>query len=92
MTKIRAHVVISGLVQGVFFRAYTKDEAEKLGLTGVVKNRWDGMVEAVFEGDKESVEKMINWCHKGPPHARVDNVEVTWEDYAGRFESFSIGF
>jgi len=84
--------LISGSVQGVFFRAYARDEAESLGLTGTVRNLWDGRVEAVFEGDKKSVEKMILWCRKGPPHAFVDDVQVTWEDYKGEFESFFVAY
>lgn len=90
MKKARAHVIIEGMVQGVFFRSYTKDTAESLALTGWVKNRWDGKVEAVFEGDKKNIEKMINWCYKGPSYARVDKVEVSWEDYTGEFNFFSI--
>ena len=58
-------MIISGLVQGVFFRAYAKDEAERLNLTGWVKNRWDGKVEMVIEGEKEKIDEMIKWCYKG---------------------------
>ncbi len=85
-------MIISGLVQGVFFRAYAKDEAERLNLTGWVKNRWDGKVEMVIEGEKKKIDEMIKWCYKGPPSARVDSVESTWEDYRGKFDSFSLNW
>ncbi|MEW6095964.1 MAG: acylphosphatase [bacterium] len=88
----RAHVYISGYVQGVFFRAYTRDEALKLGITGWVRNLADGRVEAVFEGDQLQVEKIISWCHKGPPPARVRNVELNYETYTGEFPTFEIKY
>jgi acylphosphatase len=88
----RAHVLVEGRVQGVFFRANTCDQAEALGLTGWVKNTRDGKVEAVFEGPKEDVEKIIKWCRKGPPGAMVTNVEVTWEKPTGEFRNFSIKY
>ena len=74
--KSKAHVIISGRVQGVWFRASTRDKAEQLGLTGWVKNTADGCVEAVFEGEEERIEEMINWCHQGPPLAEIVNIEV----------------
>jgi len=92
MDKVRAHVIISGLVQGVLFRAYTKDEAEKRSLAGWVKNRWDGRVEAVFEGRKDDIDRMVNWLYKGPPHAQVREVEVSWEDPTGNFDTFSVKY
>jgi acylphosphatase len=70
----RAHLYISGRVQGVFFRAATADEARRRGLSGWVRNRLDGRVEAVFQGEPSSVAAMVSWCHNGPPHARVDSV------------------
>lgn len=73
---IRAHVFVSGVVQGVFYRAYTQQQAQKLGLKGWVRNLPDGRVEAVFEGEKDRVEKMIEWCSKGPPGAGVEGVEI----------------
>mgnify|MGYP000433295461 CR=1 FL=1 len=88
--KVRAHVYISGRVQGVFFRAWTEDEAIKRDLTGWVRNLADGRVEAVFEGDKEAVEDMVKQCWKGPPGARVKNVEVYWEPYTGEFNGFKV--
>ena len=81
--RVRAHVWISGRVQGVAFRAYTIDEASARGVTGWVRNMPDGRVEAVFEGEKAVVEAMIAWCRKGPPAALVSSVEVTWEEPTG---------
>ena len=81
--KIRAQVLIEGRVQGVFFRAETRTVARQHALTGWVKNLYDGSVEAVFEGEEENVEKVIQWCHKGPPHALVTNVTVNRELYHG---------
>ncbi len=90
MGNARAHVIITGKVQGVFFRASTQDEALRLGLKGWVRNLPNGSVEAVFEGDKKAIEKIISWCHEGPPWARVQEVKVKWEPYQGEFERFSI--
>ncbi len=90
--RVRARILVEGRVQGVFFRANTCDRAEALGLTGWVKNTRDGRVEAVFEGQKEDVEKIIQWCHKGPPGAVVTNVEVSWEEPKGEFRDFSIKY
>ncbi len=70
----RAHVYISGRVQGVFFRMSAAEEARRLGLSGWVRNRMDGRVEAVFEGEAQAVERMLQWCRQGPPHAHVDTV------------------
>ena len=92
MKKTRVHVLIKGRVQGVFFRGETCEEARKLGLSGWVRNRWDGSVEAVFEGDKVAVQEMIGWCYKGPSLAIVRDVEVKWEEYKGEFTSFSIRY
>ncbi len=86
----RVHVFISGKVQGVFFRSSTKDRADELGITGWVRNLADGRVEAVFEGEEENVEKMVEWCRKGPEYARVNDVEVISEQYKGEFEGFAL--
>ena len=75
----RIHVFISGHVQGVFFRAYTEAKAKKLKLAGWVRNLPDGRVEAVFEGDDDQVEKMLQWCWQGPPASQVEKVEVKEE-------------
>jgi len=78
--KARAHVYVSGWVQGVFYRWNAKELAKELRLNGWVRNLPDGRVEAVFEGEKNEVEQIIDWCKNGPPGARVSRVEVTWED------------
>jgi acylphosphatase len=90
--KVRAHAIISGRVQGVFFRMETKRSADQFNVFGWVRNRRDGTVEAVFEGDKESVEAVLKWCHGGPPHAVVKSVDVKWMDYAGEFKEFKIAY
>ena len=90
MKKRRAHVWITGRVQGVFFRAYARDAAQLLGITGWVRNLPGGAVEAVFEGDADKVENMMEWCYEGSPLSRVDRVEVHEEDYTGDFDIFMI--
>ena len=77
--QTRAHVWVSGRVQGVYFRAYAEDEAAFRKVGGWIRNTPDGRVEAVFEGDRASVEAMIRWCYRGSPAARVTDVEVVWE-------------
>jgi acylphosphatase len=72
----------------VFFRTTTLRQAEKCGLLGWVRNRRDGSVEAVAEGEEASLQAFVQWCHSGPPMARVDLVEQTWEDAVGRFSGF----
>ncbi|MBM4046774.1 MAG: acylphosphatase [Planctomycetes bacterium] len=90
MATKRAHVLISGRVQGVWFRGYTQEQAVELDVNGWVRNLRDGRVEAVFEGDENAVQQMVNWCHVGPPSARVTKVEVTWEAPAGESKGFRI--
>ena len=91
-TKVRAHVIISGRVQGVFFRMETKRAADVFGVFGWVKNRRDGTVEAAFEGDQERVEAVLAWCQEGPGHAQVSDVKVDWQAYAGEFSAFDVTF
>jgi acylphosphatase len=79
----RARAVISGRVQGVFFRAEASQRARSLGVSGWVQNHPDGAVEAAFEGSREAVESMLRWCEQGPAGARVDAVDVTWEQPVG---------
>jgi acylphosphatase len=92
MEKVRARVIVEGRVQGVFFRHHTQETAFELGVKGWVKNRRDGRVEAVFEGDQERVEQIIQWCHRGPSEAMVSKVHLTWEIYIGEFQDFSITY
>jgi acylphosphatase len=79
-------VVVKGRVQGVFFRAETRNRAQQLGLAGWVRNNADGTVEAAFEGEPDKVESMLEWCRRGPAHAYVDDVEIAWEDPQGEQE------
>ena len=88
----RVHVVISGRVQGVWFRANTQKKAKALDLKGWVKNLPDGRVEAVFEGEKEKVNQIIQWCKSGPSFARVDDVQIHWETPMGDFSTFTITY
>ncbi|MBW4576598.1 MAG: acylphosphatase [Aphanothece sp. CMT-3BRIN-NPC111] len=81
--QIRAHVFVSGMVQGVGYRFSTLDEANQWGLNGWVRNISDGRVEAVFEGNKAAVEEMIRWCYKGPAAAVVEEVTVDYEEPEG---------
>ena len=89
---VRARVFVGGRVQGVFFRFETRRLARSLGVGGWVRNRGDGRVEAVFEGEKEDVEEMIEFCRRGPSGARVTDVEVRWEEPTGEFEGFNMRY
>ncbi len=88
--KVRAHVFVSGRVQGVFFRSETADLAERLGINGWVRNRSDGRVEALFEGEKVQVDEEIEFCRRGPPGAYVENLDLEWEDWTGEFSDFKV--
>ena len=89
---MRVHLKITGYVQGVFYRATTRETALRLGLTGWVQNRPDGSVEAVAEGEEEIVDRFIEWCRKGPPGASVHDVVVRRETSTGEFASFNIRY
>ena len=80
--RVRAHLFVAGRVQGVAYRAYTQRQARRLGLVGWVRNVSDGRVELVAEGSRADVEALIAWCHEGSPFARVDRVDVAWDDDA----------
>lgn len=88
----KAHVFVSGRVQGVFFRSKTKYEAKKRGVKGWVRNLPDGRVEAIFEGEEKSVKELIDFCKRGPPGARVTNVDVLWERPTGEFKDFEVKY
>ena len=88
--NVRAHVFVSGRVQGVFFRIETRSEAMKRNVAGWVMNTSDGSVEAIFEGKKGDVEQLIDFCRKGPPNAQVTKIDVQWETYTGGFKAFKI--
>jgi acylphosphatase len=86
----RAHVFVSGEVQGVNFRAATRDQARRAGVLGWVRNLSDGRVEALFEGPRAAVHRLVSWCHQGPPSSRVEHVELLWEEPTGCEDSFII--
>jgi acylphosphatase len=88
--KIKAHVLISGRVQGVFFRQKTRMHAEQVGVNGWVKNLFDGRVEAMFEGDEAAVKKLVEWCRHGPSRAQVENLEVEWQENKNEFTNFKV--
>ncbi|GAB4175312.1 MAG: acylphosphatase [Geothermobacteraceae bacterium] len=88
--KTRVHLVISGKVQGVWYRASTREAAVKLGVTGWVRNLPDGRVEAVAEGDRKQLEQLIAWCRQGPPAARVDDIVIDWQQADNSFSDFSV--
>ena len=88
----RVHVLVSGRVQGVFFRANTRAEAKRLGLKGWVKNLPGGRVELVAEGPLMAVDELVRWCHEGPAYARVDKVEIRQETPTGEFDDFSVRY
>ncbi|WP_306059743.1 acylphosphatase [Natronococcus wangiae] len=81
--RTRAHVFVSGAVQGVYYRATTRDTARDAGVDGWVKNLEDGRVEAVFEGPEDDVESMLEFCREGSPAAEVEDVEVEYEEPRG---------
>lgn len=86
--KKRAHIIVHGRVQGVFFRHHTTEKARELKVTGWVKNLSDGTVEIICEGEKNDIDEMILWCGKGPRGAFVEKTDVSWEEYAGEFATF----
>ena len=91
-TKSRAHVFVSGKVQGGYFRQNTKQTATRHKVVGWVRNMPDGRVEAIFEGDEVAVNEVIKWCHIGPPKASVQDVNVKFEKYIGEFADFNINY
>lgn len=86
----QVHLFISGGVQGVFFRLHTHKKATQLKLTGWVRNLPDGRVEAFAEGDENLLEEFVEWCHQGPPAARVEKVDAKWDEGENKFNSFRI--
>ena len=92
MAKSRSKVIVKGIVQGVNFRYYTQRQAIRYNVTGWVRNLPDASVAALFEGEEQDVEAMVQWCHHGPPSAQVTELIVQPEEYQGEFSSFSIKF
>lgn len=90
MDRVRARVLVAGRVQGVSFRAYARDKARAAGVEGWVRNLPDGRVEAVFEGTRPAVQRMVTWCYSGPALAQVEKVDITWEDPTGKEGTFAI--
>ena len=88
--SVRAYVKISGRVQGVFFRASAAARAQGLGVTGWVRNQYDGTVEICAEGQRSRVEQLIEWCRQGPPGASVEEVIVEAQPFRGEFRRFSV--
>ncbi len=88
----RAHLIIKGRVQGVFFRAFTRDVAISLGLKGWARNLSNGNVETVFEGENGKIGQAIAQCYKGPPASNVIDIDIKWEPYTGEFGIFSISY
>ncbi len=90
--QVRARVVITGKVQGVCFRAETQRAAKQRNVLGWVRNRPEGSVEALFEGDEPAVKAMLEWCRQGSSYSRVQHVDVKWETYTGDLDRFGIAF
>jgi acylphosphatase len=91
MEQRRVHVLVSGSVQGVFFRSTARDEAQRLGLTGWVRNRRDGRVEAEFQGDPAAIDRMVEFCARGPSLAKVTDIEVEDVDIVAGEQMFRAG-
>ncbi len=92
MEKTRIRLIIQGYVQGVWFRESTRRQAASLGVNGWVRNRPDGTVEVLAEGDADSVRRLVAWCHRGPSGAQVTAVREIPEEFRGEFSSFEIRF
>lgn len=90
--KIRANIVVKGKVQGVYFRQNAQSICNEYGVTGRVHNVEDGSVEAILEGNKNSVEDAISWFRVGPPNAHVERVELSYDRYSGEFQDFKISY
>ncbi|MDI6859159.1 MAG: acylphosphatase [Methanocellales archaeon] len=88
--KSRVHAFVSGRVQGVFFRSFTRSEATSLGIHGWVRNLRDGRVEVLAEGEKSALDELLGKLREGPPGARVEKVDVMWEEYEGNLNGFRI--
>ena len=86
----RLHIIVGGRVQGVWFRASTRQTARQLGLTGRVWNRADGRVEIIAEGEQQALERLLEWAAEGPERARVDELEKSWSAASGEFSDFEI--
>lgn len=92
MAKAGARIIVFGRVQGVFFRHETQVTAQGLGLSGWVRNRRDGSVEILAEGEKDQLEALIGWCHQGPAMSNVEDVKVDWQKPTGEFQGFRVEY
>ena len=92
MSKERVNIIVHGRVQGVFYRARTKEMAIELELNGWVNNRIDGTVEIVAEGNKEDLEILVDWSKQGPKHARVTKIDVKWQPFVDEFSDFTVKY
>ena len=90
--KVRLKAIVHGRVQGVNFRYYTIQQARRLGVTGYVRNLWDGTVEVVAEGVRQNVTRLLNWLHKGPRMAFVEKVDAQWLPHSGEFRGFEVRY
>ena len=90
--RLRLHAVVSGIVQGVNFRYYTQRQADSLGVTGWVANRWDGSVEVVAEGTRAQLDDLRDWLGQGPPSATVTGIQADWEKATGEFSGFQVRY
>ncbi|MDM8538498.1 acylphosphatase [Desulfobacterales bacterium HSG17] len=90
--KVRAHILISGKVQGVFFRAETQKAAKRHNVSGWVRNKSNGTVEALIEGKEKDVALILEWCKTGSPLSKVKNIDIRWGDYQGEFSDFTISY
>jgi acylphosphatase len=90
MSLKQVQLVVRGRVQGVYFRASTQREGRRLGLTGWTRNRPDGSVEIVAEGEEEAVRELVAWAHRGPSASRVERVDIRWRSFSGDFSDFRI--
>jgi len=90
--KKRVEITVLGIVQGVSYRYYTIEQAQKINLLGIVRNESDGCVKIIAEGEVDDLKKLINWCNEGPRSAKVDKVNVQWQDAVGEYSDFSIKY
>lgn len=88
--NIRAHILVQGRVQGVFFRDHTQKWASSLGVSGWVKNLANGQVEILVEGEKDKIKDLIELVRKGPPMSRVEGLDIEWAAYTGNYEDFRV--
>lgn len=88
--KARVHIIVKGLVQGIFFRVGAKEKARQLGITGWVRNLDSGKVEIVAEGEKKKLEELVEWCNKGPSSARIEEIKTEWQSCKAEFKNFDI--